>query len=96
MCTFVPDTFIGINFHEIILSREKAKISNLLAIWQFFTLSFVTIAPGYLCDCIIIADHLLPWFFHIMASTKRISLSYCERPSEEQVVIMQVGYRTRE
>ena len=28
MCTFVPETFIGINFHEIVLAcKKKAKIS---------------------------------------------------------------------
>ena len=28
MCTFVPETFIKINFHEIVLAHEKVKIST--------------------------------------------------------------------
>ena len=28
-CTFIQETFIGINFHEIVLPHEKAKISTL-------------------------------------------------------------------
>ena len=67
-CIFVPETFIGMNFHEIVLPRKKAKI---------ITLRHSSGPSGYKFrrSCVLDSNYYIK-FFDNLSNSRQVDILY--------------------